>query len=135
MNQRVLKKQLTKHGYDVSVADNGQEALNFLQSTQYWRGTEPSTANTVNDISVVLMDIEMPVLDGLAATRKIRELESDGSLAAHIPIIAVSANARTEQTSQALAAGMDDSISKPFRIADLVPKIDRLANWAKALMP
>lgn len=87
----------------------------------------------------------MPVLNGIDCTHAIRQFEHDGQITSHIPIIAVSANARREQIEEMLEAGMDDSISKPFRyrlrslfirwghyadlcyrIADLVPKIQRL---------
>lgn len=78
------------------------------------------------------MDTEMPVMDGLTAAKKIREMQRQGQLKGHVPVLSVSANARPEQTSMAIAAGMDDSISKPFRIADLLPKIDRLAEMAYA---
>ena len=70
----------------------------------------------------------MPVLDGLACTSKIREMERKGELTRHVPIIAVTANARSEQIATLLAAGMDDVVSKPFRIADLVPKIEELSQ-------
>ena len=65
-------------------------------------------------------------MDGLTCARKIREAETLGYIEGHLPIIAVSANARPEQVQHALECGMDDTISKPFRIADLTPKIDRL---------
>jgi len=76
----------------------------------------------------VLMDVEMPVMDGITCAAKIRELEKQGAIEAHLPIIAVSANARTEQVGQALACGMDDAIAKPFRIVDLMPKIEKLVR-------
>ncbi|KAK5161520.1 hypothetical protein LTR04_004284 [Oleoguttula sp. CCFEE 6159] len=72
------------------------------------------------------MDQEMPVMDGLTCTRKIRELESEGKLVRHVPIIAVTANARSEQIQTAMAAGMDDVVSKPFRVPELIPKIEEL---------
>lgn len=72
------------------------------------------------------MDIEMPVMDGLTCARRIRAFQEAGYLARHIPIMAVSANARSEQVAQARDAGMDDTISKPFRIAELLPKIEAL---------
>jgi CheY-like chemotaxis protein len=75
-------------------------------------------------------DIEMPVMDGLTCTREIRRLEQTGEIVAHIPIVAVSANARYEQVKEAIESGMDDSIAKPFRILDLLPKIDRWARRA-----
>lgn len=70
----------------------------------------------------------MPVMGGLECARAIRKLHADGSILDHVPILAVSANARTEQVQEALAAGMDDAISKPFRIPELLPKLDRLAK-------
>lgn len=73
----------------------------------------------------------MPILDGLSAAKKIREYQHEGEIVGHIPIIAVSANARAEQTNQAISSGMDDAIAKPFRIVDLIPKIDRVVNWTK----
>jgi CheY-like chemotaxis protein len=73
------------------------------------------------------MDKEMPVMDGLQCTSKIRELEKAGDFKCHIPIIAVTANARSEQIATLLAAGMDDVVSKPFRIGELIPKIEELA--------
>lgn len=69
----------------------------------------------------------MPVMDGLACTSKIRDMESKGELRRHVPIIAVTANARSEQIATLLAAGMDDVVSKPFRIGELVPKIEELS--------
>jgi CheY-like chemotaxis protein len=69
------------------------------------------------------MDIEMPVMDGLTCTRRIRELERSGEVVEHIPILAVSANARSEQVRQAIDAGIDNSIAKPFRIPELLLKI------------
>ena len=72
------------------------------------------------------MDKEMPVMDGLACTSKIRDMERKGELRRHVPIIAVTANARSEQIATLLAAGMDDVVSKPFRIGELVPKIEEL---------
>lgn len=65
-------------------------------------------------------------MDGLACTSKIRDMERKGELRRHVPIIAVTANARSEQIATLLAAGMDDVVSKPFRIAELVPKIEEL---------
>jgi CheY-like chemotaxis protein len=74
------------------------------------------------------MDKEMPIMDGLQCTSKIREMESVGEFKCHIPIIAVTANARSEQIATLLAAGMDDVVSKPFRIGELIPKIEELAS-------
>jgi CheY-like chemotaxis protein len=67
-------------------------------------------------------------MDGITACRRIRQLQVSGDITSHIPIISVSANARSEQISSAREAGMDDSISKPFRIPELLPKIEGLAR-------
>lgn len=145
LNQKILRQQLSKQGYSVAVADNGLEALSYLRSTKHWRGStseassdlplssEPSStsasASHLSTISVILMDVEMPLMDGLTATTEIRTWEAAGKISGHIPIIAVSANARQEQRDLAIKAGMDDCVAKPFRIADLVPKIERMAGW------
>ena len=91
------------------------------------RDSSPSRPN----ISIILMDFEMPVMDGLTCSRKIREFEAEGKITTHIPIIAATAYARQEQIEEARAAGIDDIISKPFLIRDLMPKIDEnVKKWA-----
>lgn len=67
-------------------------------------------------------------MDGITACKEIRKLEQMGDIISNIPIISVSANARSEQVSSAREAGMDDSISKPFRLPELLPKIELLAR-------
>lgn len=74
------------------------------------------------------MDVEMPVMDGMTCAREIRALQEKGHVTGHVPIIAVSANARREQIEQAKGAGMDDAISKPFRIPELMNVIDTLLS-------
>lgn len=128
VNQKVLSTQLKKLGCTVHVAGHGGEALDFLKETVHWRGRESDG----RPLSVILMDIEMPVMDGLACARSIRQLEHDGRIVGHVPIIAVSANARSEQINEAKAAGMDDAIAKPFRIPELMPKIECLVRPGKA---
>ncbi|GAB7364698.1 hypothetical protein MBLNU230_g5499t1 [Neophaeotheca triangularis] len=123
VNQRVLQKQLKNLGTEVHLANHGGEALEKLRQSTYW--TDPDGSKEL-ELGVVLMDQEMPVMDGLTCTRRIRELEKEGRLTGHIPIIAVTANARAEQIQTALDAGMDDVVSKPFRIPELVPKIEEL---------
>jgi CheY-like chemotaxis protein len=76
------------------------------------------------------MDIEMPVMDGMTCSKRIRELQNTGDILRHIPIVAVSANARAEQTKQALDAGMDDFITKPFRMPELTSVITKLLGTA-----
>ncbi|GAM87644.1 hypothetical protein ANO11243_056710 [Dothideomycetidae sp. 11243] len=124
INQKVLRNQLSRLGHQVSVASNGQEALDFMRTTRLWHGCGPDAA----PLDVILMDIEMPVMNGLECARSIRNLQATACLNRHIAIIAVSANARDEQVQSALDSGMDDTISKPFRVADLMPKVHRLVD-------
>ncbi|MBE7180457.1 MAG: response regulator [Terriglobus roseus] len=104
VNQRVLAKQLTGYGCTVAVANHGAEALAYLQRTQYWAMSREG-AQLVR-LSVVLMDWEMPVMDGLTCVKRIREWQKEGTLSAHVPVIGVTANARPEQLDQAMDAGM-----------------------------
>lgn len=140
VNQKVLQRQLRNCGNNTFVANHGSEALETLQRSSFWIGQE---SNGV-DISVILMDLEMPVMDGMTCARRIRELEREGKIVKHIPIIAVTAYARPEQIENAKAAGIvrfhhhnyysspltvqDDVISKPFRIPELMPKIEELVG-------
>ena len=83
------------------VASHGQEALDFLRDSDMWKGNAGGKS-----LDVVLMDLEMPVMDGLTCTRQIRELQKWGSLIRHVPIIAVTANARKEQIESTVAPGI-----------------------------
>lgn len=123
VNQKILRMQLQKLGHEVHVVSHGREALEFLQTTSCWEGRSARDTH----VSVILMDIEMPVMNGLECTREIRKAESEGRVKRHLPIIAVSANAREGQVRYAMECGVDDAISKPFRVADLMPIIERLA--------
>nr|WP_255459036.1 MULTISPECIES: ATP-binding protein [unclassified Herbaspirillum] len=98
LNQKVAVHQLHQLGYAVDVAMNGREALNALESNHY---------------AAVLMDCQMPVMDGLETTRLIRLKEQDGG--GHIPIIAMTANAMAGDRERCLSAGMDDYLSKPIQ--------------------
>ena len=104
VNQRVLQKQLTNLGTEVHLANHGGEALEKLRQSTYWADGEVNGEKL--DLGVLLMDQEMPIMDGLTCTKKIRELEKEGKLTGHVPIIAVTANARAEQVQTALDAGM-----------------------------
>ncbi|KAH6530217.1 hypothetical protein HBI81_097810 [Parastagonospora nodorum] len=123
INQQVLGKQLKKAGCMVNVANHGLEALDVLEEQTF---------------DIVLMDLEMPVLDGLSATTRIREreLSCEGLLGqamlsgpragSRLPIIVVTANVRKEQIDTAIAAGADRVMQKPFKAADLVFMMDSL---------
>jgi len=102
VNQKVLRRQLENHGITTYVANHGGEAIEMLKQSQYWKDRGPGAI----DLGVVLMDKEMPIMDGLQCTSKIREFEAQGQLNRHVPIIAVTANARSEQIATLLGAGM-----------------------------
>ncbi|KAF5851903.1 hypothetical protein GGP41_000640 [Bipolaris sorokiniana] len=116
LNQKVLCKQLTKAGCITATADNGVHALNHIAKTQF------CTPDGI-PLSMVLMDCEMPEMDGLTCCRKIREMEQRKQVVGHVPIIAVTANIRCGQIDEARASGMDDVIGKPFRIPELLEKM------------
>jgi CheY-like chemotaxis protein/HPt (histidine-containing phosphotransfer) domain-containing protein len=107
VNQKVATKTLAKLGYRADVAANGLEVLDALARQPY---------------DVVLMDVQMPELDGLGAARRIR---SEVPPARQPRIIAMTANAMQSDRALCLAAGMDDYISKPVRIEDLVAALQR----------
>jgi len=102
VNQRVLQKQLRNLGFMTELANHGGEALEFLKTSRFWSGQERAGI----ELSVILMDLEMPVMDGLTCARIIRDFEADGTIVKHVPIIAVTANARLEQIETAISAGM-----------------------------
>lgn len=102
-NQRVGREMLELLGYSVTLAADGHQAVELWKSGQF---------------GLVLMDCQMPNLDGFAATRRIRDCERNEQRV-HVPIIAMTANAMQGDRESCLEAGMDDYISKPFRIADL----------------
>lgn len=95
-NQKVIQKTLEKEGYAVQIAENGQEALSALQADTY---------------DLIIMDVKMPVMDGVEATRKIRDLDSSIK---DIPIIALTAYAMQGEQSKIMQAGMNDYIVKPM---------------------
>jgi len=109
VNQKLAAAILMNGGHQVEVAADGKEGLARLRAGQF---------------DLVLMDIQMPVLDGLQATMQIRADEK-GS-ARHIPIIAMTANALVGDRERCLAVGMDDYVSKPFRRAELFSAMARV---------
>lgn len=113
LNREIARDILEEEGITVEEAVNGRDAVEMLRSagTDYY--------------DFVLMDIQMPVMDGFAATSAIRELE-DGDYSA-LPIIAMTANAFEEDKRRALAAGMNAHLSKPFSIYDMVQTLESLS--------
>jgi len=106
INQQVARELLTLEGADVTVADNG--ALGLAAVTDHLAAQTP--------FDLVLMDVQMPVMDGYAATRALRAHPETQDL----PVVAMTANAMASDRAEALAAGMDDHIGKPFKLDELV---------------
>ncbi|QTF92060.1 response regulator [Halomonas sp. BM-2019] len=106
-NQKVAIDLLTQRGHRVELAENGEEALAAVAREAF---------------DVVLMDIHMPVMDGLAATREIRRREE--GMGRHLTIVAMTASATREDRERCLAAGMDDYVTKPFRAAELYRAVE-----------
>ncbi|KAL3427293.1 hsp90-like protein [Phlyctema vagabunda] len=102
VNQRILAAQIKKLGCTVYVANHGGEALDVLRETNLHK----DQGQNGKDLSVILMDLEMPVMDGLTCIRKIRDMQASGSIVRHIPIIAVTANVRGEQIAAAKDSGV-----------------------------
>jgi CheY-like chemotaxis protein/signal transduction histidine kinase len=109
INQKIVLLSLNKLVNRIDVASNGKQALEMFGLKQY---------------DLILMDIMMPIMDGIMATQKIREIESTGDR--HVPIVAVTANALAGDRENCLAAGVDDYIAKPFTTEMLIRK---MRNW------
>jgi signal transduction histidine kinase/CheY-like chemotaxis protein len=111
VNQRLTSALLEKHGHAVSVARNGAEAVSAFETGRF---------------DLILMDVQMPVMSGLEATANIRAKER--LTGGHIPIIALTAHAMSEDRDLCLQAGMDDYISKPIKIKNLLQAIDAVST-------
>ena len=107
VNQKLIKMMLTKAGFQVDIAANGQEAVDKLQERP-------------ENFDLVLMDIQMPVKDGFEATKAIREAGFD-----NLPIIAITAHAMKGYREKCLASGMDDYATKPIKKNEIIPIIER----------
>ncbi|KAI4726566.1 hypothetical protein E4T49_05605 [Aureobasidium sp. EXF-10728] len=125
INQKILAQQLRKTGCaKVHVADHGLDALEILSTTTFHK----STGIQQTPLSIILLDVEMPIMDGLTCARRIRELEKSGDIVRHVPIIGITANARVEQIATCIDAGMDEVVTKPFRVMDLLPRMLALVD-------
>ncbi|MDL2272060.1 response regulator [Desulfovibrio sp. OttesenSCG-928-I05] len=113
INQQIAFELLNDAGADVTLAGNGEEALKTLREKQ-------ETAETA--FQAILMDLQMPVLDGFEATRRIRK---DPALAS-LPVIAMTAHARSEEWESCREAGMNDYVAKPISVQEL---FSTLAKW------
>ena len=108
-----LRERLSKDGHEVTEASNGREAETIVKR-------EP--------VDLALLDLRLPDMDGLEATRAIRDAESQGQ--GHIPIIGVTAHALQGARARCLEAGMDDHISKPFHSTHLFETVERISARA-----
>ena len=108
INQTVAAAMLRGAGYQVDVVDDGRAALDAVERKSY---------------AAVLMDCQMPVMDGYAATAELRRRE-DGE--EHVPIIALTASVAESERQRCLAAGMDDFLAKPVKAEELAATLDRL---------
>ena len=111
INQKIVVLSIQKMIKNIDIANNGKEALDKFGTSKY---------------DIILMDIQMPVMDGIIATKKIREIEQSTNTST--PIIAITANALAGDKEICLAAGMDDYISKPFQVEVLIQKMRKLLN-------
>jgi len=119
VNRLYLQKILGKKGCITDAALNGLEAVNMIKNKHY---------------NLILMDLTMPVMDGITATRKIRDYEKNRQLQP-IPIIALTAHAYPEDMERCREAGMDGYLSKPFQPADLMKEIKRVLDREIPLPP
>ena len=103
VNQRVVERFLARDGHRAALASTGAAALRAVSEQEF---------------DLVLMDVQMPEMDGLEATRKIRLGERDTG--GHLPIIAMTANAMSGDRELCLEAGMDGYLSKPLRVDELL---------------
>jgi two-component system, sensor histidine kinase and response regulator len=117
VNQEVGRAMLESLGCRVDIAGNGREALSLLESTKY---------------DLILMDCQMPLMNGWEATMKIRENENPNI--AGIAVVALTAHIKEGDREECLAAGMDDYLSKPFRLYELSDMVERWAGRGTTLV-
>lgn len=113
INLKVVERMLTRLGCDVEVAGGGQEAVDRVERAPY---------------DLVLMDIQMPQMDGLEACERIRQREREGERTHHVPVVALTAHAMEADRERCLAAGMDDYLSKPASREQLGALVARLCD-------
>lgn len=113
VNQKFAVRTLEKRGHTVVVANNGREAV------EHWEK---------EDFDIILMDVQMPEMDGMAAVARIRELEQESG--SHIPIVAMTAHAMKGDRERCLDGGMDGYVTKPIKAATMFAEIDRLLAQA-----
>jgi CheY-like chemotaxis protein len=111
INQKITKSFLVRMNHTVTIVKNGKEAVDIFEKEYF---------------DCILMDIQMPVMDGIQATKLIREKEKIKKT--NIPIIAVSANLLVEEETKVIEAGMNDFIPKPINEAQLITTLSKVIN-------
>jgi len=111
VNRKVAVRLLEKRGHKVTAVENGQLAVDAFRAEKF---------------DLILMDVQMPVLDGFEATGVIRKLEAETG--GHLPIVAITAHAMKGDRQRCLEAGMDDYVSKPFRPEELFSTIENIVS-------
>ncbi len=111
VNQLVGARMLEKRGHLITLASNGQEAIDIFKNAHF---------------DAILMDVHMPGINGYEATARIRQIEQ--TTGTHVPIIAMTANAMKGDREQCLAAGMDDYIAKPLRSTELFHVVEQFSR-------
>jgi CheY-like chemotaxis protein len=109
MNRDMLSRRLTRNGFEIVIAVNGQEGVDLAISAQP---------------DLILMDLSLPVIDGWEATRRVKA----NPATANIPVIALTAHAMAQDKEKAMAAGCDDFDTKPVELQRLLEKIKGLLN-------
>jgi len=118
VNKKLAVRLLEKHGHSVKVASNGREAISALEGETF---------------DLVLMDVQMPEMDGISATLAIRERER--GTGNHLPIIAVTAHAMKGDQERCIQAGMDGYITKPIKVAELIATIEQVMSLCSGSTP
>jgi len=111
INQEIIKIGLSKHVKSIDVANDGKEALYLYENTKY---------------NLIIMDLQMPIMNGFTTTKKIRETES--IMSSYTPIIALTANTLYYNRNICIEAGMDEYISKPFQMKELLKTVEKLIS-------
>jgi two-component system sensor histidine kinase/response regulator len=117
VNQKLARRLLEKRGHTVVMAGNGKEAVERAKEQKF---------------DVILMDVQMPEMDGCEAAQAIRTWE--GNFRRHVPIIALTANASTDDKAKCMDAGMDAYLTKPIRPAELFAAIESMELRAAKLV-
>ncbi|MCB1179495.1 MAG: response regulator [Leptospiraceae bacterium] len=121
INQKFIKKILEKNGYQLDIANNGLEVIHILDNSI-----------SGNRFDLILMDIQMPEMDGLSATKLIRQRKD---IYSEIPILALTANTMEPQVKEYLENGMNGCIKKPIILEDLISEINRWERTQKIKKP